>query len=182
MFHSLNEALNMSGFQGNPYQSPLGAQYPSSLNRPSSEYPVFCRTMFIIDLVLCGLRGILVVFSLVGYSTMGANEPLMATAIYEILTGVVIAGVGLLANILLLCRQGWAVVLGYVTSLATVASVGVGLWQLSLMAPQAGGDPAQQAGFMAGAGCSLVFRLILIVLYVAALVRFSMWERRQKAS
>jgi hypothetical protein len=137
--------------------------------------PSFCKTLFIMDLVFCCIRALIVPFSILGYSILQQQgSPLLRTVFFEILTGALMAILGILCNILLLMRKPRGAPLGFLNVIVTVGSIGVGIWQASLSAPP---NPQQASAYMAGAGFSVVVRLILLGLYINALTKFSQWHR-----
>ena len=168
----------------NPYTSPshTGATH----RRESRRLPGFCKAVFILDLCFCVIRVGLVLLGLVGYVTLKRQEPtspLLPSVTMELLTGLAIAATGIPASIAMLARQSWGAILAWMCVLATVASFGVGVWQLWLTidAQAAPGTP-QRIGFLIGGGLVAMIRLALVLLYVAAVVRFSAWARALEAS
>lgn len=159
----------------NPYLSPATAN-PA---RAARALPGFCKTIFIIELVLCCLRVPLVVAGFVGATMMGPDDPLAQTVIYELATGVGIVGFGILANIGLLMKKGWGVPLGYLALVATAGSVGTGILQFSAQMNQFPMGSPERVGVMFGGGIVFIIRLALMGLYLAALKKFSAWFKEQ---
>ena len=125
-------SFHSSGFDaGNPYATPQAGSFPPP---PSGTrgFPGFAKFMFIFDLVVDGLRALLVPLSVVGYQQLAkAQNPLAPTAVAEIAFGTILVVLGVTTNVFLLLRKPWAVVLGYLLLLATCGSLLVSLWQLS---------------------------------------------------
>jgi len=143
--------------------------------------PAFCMVMFIVSLVFCGIRAPLVAMGFAGYFALQqmGNHPLMPTVAFEIGTGLGIVVFGIPGNALLLARQSWAVLLGYLAAASVVGSIAVGIWQTSIMAEGQAADSPERIFVLIGSGGAFVFRLVLLGLYVAALAKFSSWARQQ---
>jgi len=163
----------------NPYAAPYAASQPFAEQPASVKLPVFCKVMFIISLVFCCLRVPLAMLSVLGYFVLQQrNDPLLPTALFEIVTGAGIALFGIPANGFMLARKPWALLLGYSTVAVTVGSVFVGIWQLSIMSGQHPAGSPEQMILIVGSLLGVVLRLAILGLYVAALVKFSAWARR----
>lgn len=165
----------------NPYYSPaqgyLG-QTPSMYPPPAPRrgLPVLCLAVFIMDLVFCVIRVPLVGFGIVGLQ-MAPNDPMVVqTGIFEVLAGVGIVVCGIPGNIAMLAKQKWGVVLGWATVAATIASVCVGLWQMTFFLEQHAPGTLEYVGAIMGGVIVLGLRLSLLGLYVAALLWFARWE------
>jgi hypothetical protein len=180
----------------NPYDAPYyGGQnqpYPQQITPPYAPYPpkrasalpTFCFVIFILDLVFCGLRIPLVALSMVG-AQMAQNDPMVArTGSMEILTGAAIALFGISAGVAFLCKQKWGAILGWLTCLATLASIGVGVWQASYMIDKFPANSPQRIGAVVGGGISCLVRLALLGLYAFAIVKFVTFagSRREPAT
>lgn len=163
----------------NPYGSPLqpGTPYPA----PPSSLPGFPKTMFIIDLVFCTLRIFMVLLGLVGYLAIKQqqpNSPLLTTMPLELLAGTAIFLTGIPASTGMLMRQSWGVILAALCALATVASLGIAIWQVVLMADiQAPPGSPQRIGMFIGGGVTGIIRLGLLAAYGAAVAQFANWLR-----
>jgi hypothetical protein len=162
----------------NPYASPFGGQSPAP--PAQARLPTFAKTMFIIDLVFCGLRALMVPFSVIGYTTFTQNhDPLLPTAVPEVLASSMMVIFGISTNVVGLLHKPWTVWLGSVSSLATLGSLGVAVWQGSIqMAAFAPGTPQRIGGYI-GLGVVLLIRIGILALYVAALVQFAQWVNRR---
>lgn len=162
----------------NPYSSPFAPPTPMA-RQPSSGFPVFAKTMFIIDLVLCGLRVPILLMGFVGYAVLQReNSPLLPTVAAEIVSGFAMVVFGLPASICALLRKPWAFWLGWLAVAATLASLGVGVWQgMIKVAEFAPGTPQRIGGYV-GLGVALVFRFALLCMYAGALVQFWQWVKR----
>ena len=163
-----------------PYAQPVAAAYAA---RDPNRLPVYCLVLFIMDLAFSLLRAPLVVMSVVGLYMMARgpadhdmSRMVAQTGLGEVLTGAAIVLCGVPANIALLCKQGWAVVLAWVAVVATLGSIAVGMWQLSFMVQQFPEGSAERIGAIMGGIFTGGFRVALLGLYAAALVVFTMWS------
>jgi hypothetical protein len=75
---------------------------------------------------------------------------------------------GLPANVLLLLHRRAAIPFAWLDVAFTTASLGVAAWQASLRAGP-GMEELELAGFVIGAGGSLLVRLALLILYLVAI-------------
>jgi hypothetical protein len=92
---------------------------------------------------------------------------------------------GVSAAVTMLLRKRWGLGLATIAILTTLCSTGLGVYQAALQAAtqlEATAPPEQRIGFMVGAGCVIVFRLVLLFLYLIALFKFEQWSRNQAAS
>jgi hypothetical protein len=156
---------------------------------PVTPVPTFSKVLFIIDLIFCILRIPMVLFAVLGLialrSGQGIDMPYSETVVVlEIASSCLIVVLGIPTDILLLLRRGWALGLGYATALATLPSVGVGTYEAWIQYQNlpAGSTPAYGMGVILGGGVALGVRVLLLVLYVIALVKFGGWVRRQQAA
>ena len=164
----------------NPYQ-PSYATYAPQMHAPA-KLPTFCLVMFILGLVFAVLRVPLVImgaFTWFALQPNAENQALFTSVPFEVLTGAAISLFGIPGNIGMLLKQRWGVVLGFLTVAASLASLGVALWQLSLMF-QVTDDPAERAGFVGGAAVTLLIRITIIGLYALAILKLSQWLRSQQ--
>lgn len=172
----------MSGFSDlippNPYEptrsTPAGSM-PYATASVARPMPVFCLVVFIIDLVLLGLRAMLVLLGFVGLQAAAGNPMVRETGVAEIATGAAMVLLGVSANVAMLARQSWGVYLAYLKVLATLGSCGVGIWQLTIMLQQFPEGSAERVGAMVGAAIAMMFRVALVVVYVTAVIMFSKW-------
>lgn len=170
--------MSMPSDPHNPYASPLAK--PASAAWPNRNAPpTFAKVMFIIDLVLCAIRALLVLAAVPGYIVLKQQQsPLAATAIPEILCGLAIVLSGIPADILGLLRKPSAVWFGAFACLAALASVAVGAWQASFQLDNFAAGTPQRVGFYLGLGFTLLVRIGIVVVYAAALVQFANWCKR----
>lgn len=163
-------------FAPQPFQQPMGPP-------PHRGIPTLSKVMFIVSLIICLLRVPLVFFAFVGLMMIQQGQgpvELLPTVWFEIGSGAALAGCGILANGLMLAKIDWAVKLGYLTVLAVLFSIGVGIWQAMLQVGlQQPGTP-EQAGMMIGIVLVIGFRLTLLGLYVAALIQFAAWTQQRE--
>lgn len=152
-------------------------RYGDAPFRQPMKMPVYSRVVLIIDMILCGFRGLLVVFGVVGYVVMKQQLGAIAsTALFEVGTGLGIVVFGLSGDLLLLLGRTWAIGLAYLALFFTVGSMAVGLWQLTIQYAQlAGNDPAQQIGAVIGVVLALGIRLAIVSVYGVALYMYSKW-------
>lgn len=162
---------------GNPYATPqAGAFRP--LPAESRRFPVFAKVMFIFDLVVSGLRAPLVMLSVIGYQQLAqAQSPLVAAVAAEIVTGASLVLLGLAANVFLLLRKPWAVVLGYLLLLSACGSLAVGIWESILAWEDFPPSSPERIGGLIGGGFTICFRLGMMAVYFAALRQFATWAK-----
>jgi hypothetical protein len=158
----------------------------SSIRRRGSTYPLFCKVIFIIDIVFCSLRLVAIPFGLFGYIVLrrqNPNDPMLVPGIFELLTNLGIGVLGILAASLMLGRKRIGIVFAGLTFLAVLGSFIVGLWQGSLQMEAQNippGSPQSAAMWTLLAGVLLI-RLALLGLYIGALVVFlRMPEERRR--
>ncbi len=155
---------------------------PALPGRPPPALPVFCLVMFIIDLAFSIIRAPMVAMSIAGLymAAEGLVDDAMTrmvtqTGLGEVLTGAAIVLFGVPANIGLLCKQRWAMILAWAAVAATVGSIAVGFWQLTFMVEQFPAGSPERVGATIGGAFTGLFRVALLGLYAAALVVFARW-------
>jgi len=134
--------------------------------------PGFVKGWVITDIVFCSFRVLLVAFSLIGtFMVLHQGTALFYSGVCEVLTGLVIAAVGLSANIGILCRKPWAIPAAKILIAATVASILVSVWQTMLSASCHNRIQlaATIIGFLFAVGC----RIVLLIFYVIAIKQAS---------
>jgi len=157
----------------NPYDQPESEQGQGMEKYTTPPLPLggFVMTFVIMDLVFCCLRLLL---AAVGASAIGSPEleqtGLADTAGWEVGTAFAMAGLGIPANILILCRKPLGVTLGWATLAATAINVGVGTWQGATSLRQFEEGSPEYLGGMIGIGLVIVVRIGLNVAYLFALV------------
>jgi hypothetical protein len=158
----------------NPYQPPPGAGGVSPAGMKA--FPVFVRVVVLADLLLLIFRALLVVGGVLGILSVGNEAPLIAqTGWFEVGSGALMVLAGFPADIAMLLRQGWAVFLAYVKVAATFASIIVGIWQMTFFLQTFQPGSPEYVGGLMGAGVTVVVRVGLLALYVAAVVWYSRW-------
>ena len=179
---------NPFGYQ-NPYTPPQGGWQPQGQwGQPSGytpDVPGFCKVMFIVSLVFCFLRAIIVALGFVGMGMLPKDDPAMKMAFFEIGTGLGMVLCGVPGNALLLAKNQIGVFLGWGLVAFTVGSILTGIITVFMMAgnpagPKAppGAETAQFVGMMIGGGISVLIRVGIIAAYGAALIQFQNWYSR----
>jgi hypothetical protein len=160
----------------NPYESPFHMGPATGLPGAAELAPrqvrlgPFVMTIVIMDLVLCSLRLLVGVFSTVGYMVIPESDPLRVSVMSEIVSAFGIAAFGLPANILILMKNRFGILLAAGSILFTAYGLFVGVWQARLMMPANLSGP-EGVGFLVGAVFSIGIRLALLALYVVAVLR-----------
>jgi hypothetical protein len=135
--------------------------------------------VLIIDMVLCVIRALLVVVSIVSIAAIPRESSIFIVVVFEIGMGVGIVIFGLSGDLLLLLKQRWAVGLAWLTVLCTFGAVIVGFWALWVLAEaMAGNDQARQVGYWVGGSIMLLVRLALLATYVAAVIVYAKWANQ----
>lgn len=162
----------------NAYASPLhgGLRASSAVNAP--RFPVFARVMFIVSLVFCCLRMLMVPLSILGYAS-GAAAEMGTSVLFEIITGIGIAVFGVLGNGLLLARKPIGVTFGWLLVLSVLGSLAVGLWQAFMLWSDMEPGTPEFIGIVIGLVFTLAIRVSLLIAYIAALMMFGKWLRAQ---
>jgi hypothetical protein len=165
------------GWSDDDYE-PRGRRGDVRRSRSRSTYPTFPKVIFILDIIFCAIRLLMVPLSLFGAVVMkqqNPNDPMIETTYYEVATNLAVGLFGLLAAALMLGRKRIGLVLGLVAILAVLANMGVGFWQGSLTMEKNGFKPGSPefAGALFGIGLVVLIRLVLLGLYIGALVSFS---------
>ncbi|MDD5645260.1 MAG: hypothetical protein PHO00_07450 [bacterium] len=145
---------------------------------PLNPYPVFSKTLFIMDLVFSCLRIPLVLLGIIGMISMRHEDPIYFSGYFEILTGAGIVVCGLWANIALLIKNPMGITLAYYNIAFTIGSMLVGIWQIIIQASMLGGDTVKIASFSVGAGFTFIVRIAVLSCYFIALKKFKMWLER----
>ena len=163
---------------------------PRRKKNGSDNLPVFCTVVFIIDLVFMALRALMVLGGVAGLMFLrnNPNTPpaLLTSAVFEIAFGAGMALFGLLGSGAMLAKQRWGLIPAALKILANLGSLGVAVWQLTMIdqivAAPPNMDPAtMRTAQMAGAAFSLLVRLGFLGLYVAAVVTFMRWSEQRDA-
>jgi hypothetical protein len=167
----------------NPYNSPIYGELAHGTPDPFGRGPAvrslgtFVLTILIIDLVLCSLRLIMAALGVAGYAFIAPDDPMRATVIFEVGTGLAIALFGIPANLLILLKNRIGIYVAVIKIVFTLANMLVGIWQAFLQFGPMSGDvegperAGMLVGFMIGVGFVVVFRFVLMGLYIAALVK-----------
>jgi hypothetical protein len=154
--------------------------------RPQDPLPTFCTVVFIIDLVLISLRGLLVFFGIVGMTMMDdvalADPMLKETALWEVLAGAAMVVTGLAADIMLLSKIQAGIFLAIPKVLATLGTYAVAFWQASFLFARLPDGSPEQLGATIGVGITFVFRLALLALFIVAVVRFHAWSHQRSSA
>lgn len=112
----------------------------------------------------------MVIGGLVGMAVIEKTDPIYQTAIFEIITGSIITVAGIPAAILLLNQKASGIPLAWIAMAGTVASMFVGVWQLTLTEPP---QPQMAGAMYIGGGFAFLVRLGLLVCYCRAVLMTS---------
>lgn len=146
--------------------------FPSPVAQP---LPTFCLIVFIVDLVLCSLRLLMVPFSILGLMFAEDVEQVFGASVFaEILAGLLIGVIGIAANVMLLVKKPLGVHLGNALVALTVASYGVAVWQTVLQFGMLD-STAERVGGVIGFVVVMAVRVTLLALFVVALMKFKRW-------
>jgi len=172
----------------NPYMPPQGqwGQQPGQWGPPAGhtpDVPGFCTVMFIVSLIFCLLRGAIVAFGFIGIGMLPPDHPAMKTAVLEIGTGLGMVLCGVPANALLLFKNQIGFYLGWGLIAFTIGSILTGIASIFLSGGNIGGaeppppgmENAQLIGMIIGGSISVIIRVIIIVAYAVALLKFQSW-------
>jgi hypothetical protein len=182
-FSEFSEGPSPNPYAPSTYKASLAGGPPQST--PGREsLPTFCLVYFVIDLVFCCMRALLVLLGIVNLTAgMGVQDPMVkATLVYEVGAGLGMVLLGIPANLLMLFRQRAGVFLAIGKLLATFASFGVGIWQLSFIIANFPEGSPERIGAMVGAGMTMVLRLGLVAVYIGAIVTFWKWLGRRDSA
>ncbi len=173
----MSNDLNFDG--QNPYAAPTQAGAPQQM-MPERSIPGFSKVMFIIAIVFCVIRLLLVLLAIPGYAMLKQQgDPMVDTVFFEVGAGIAMVLFGLPANVLMLCKNKMGIILGYLYVLSVAASLCVGLWQASFVINTFPEGSPERIGAMMGGIIVTGIRLTLVGIYVAAIMSFSRWEQRR---
>jgi hypothetical protein len=161
----------------NPYAA-SSTQSPGFPAQRRSSLPGYCVTMFIISLVFCVLRVLLVGLGIVGMiaiSRMPSPPPQATGALWEVLSGVGIAFFGITGNSLMLARKPIGFYFGVMLALCVAASFIVGIVQAFSAAQAVPQGSPEFIGLLVGAAMMMLIRAALLVAYIVALAKFRTW-------
>lgn len=168
----------------NPYATPqnYGGGAVTSYDQ-GERLPGFAKGWMITDIVFCSLRLIAVLAGVAGLAVIEqlGNDDLYNAAALEVFSGLIIFLAGLPAAILVLNKKSAGIIFGWITVAATVASMLITFWVLSLTS-QLGArmvGPAA-AGHTAGVFLGVMIRAGLLVCYCIALVQAGKFISAQK--
>ncbi len=181
---------NDFGHQDSPFgDSPSANPYEASVLSAAASGPVAARlptyviVMLIVSIVFCVFRLLLGVFGLIAiFSGIVDGGPVdhMEVALNLIGSAVGLGGAGLM-----LAKQPSGLLLGWVHVVAIVLSIGVGVAQAFTRYSNFGGadeavSRAMLVGFVIGGAGVLALRVVILVLYVIALLRFRQWSEGRR--
>ncbi|MEM7166469.1 MAG: hypothetical protein AAF581_13470 [Planctomycetota bacterium] len=158
----------------------------------SKPVPTFCNVVFIIDLCLCALRIPLAAISVFGWIAMQSqpeSDPMLQLAPWEVISGFGIGIFGTIGYIGLLLKRRWGVALIYLMLLFCVMSLVVGIMSAPLIVEnmqqtQEMDEQTERAmaiGAQVGVWGTAGFRVMLMALALAAVVKFQRWfDRREE--
>ncbi|HEX6984124.1 MAG TPA: hypothetical protein VF170_02050 [Planctomycetaceae bacterium] len=142
-----------------------------SLRTPALRLDGFVLGVAIADLVLSGLRLLVAGAGIVGWSFIPDDDPMKATVLFEVGTGLAVGLTAIAADILLLCKKRVGIALGWIALGFVGLSVLVSFWQLTIQWRGFAGDQATLIGAIVGGVFAVLVRLVLNGLYAAALIR-----------
>ncbi len=158
----------------NPFESPQNLTIPA-LSQAQRKIPTYSLVMLIIDLVLRGLRLLVVLLGIVGIVALKDEPDMFFYGVLEVVTGGMMVVFGGLGDVLLLMKKRVGVYLCWLGIAATLANMGVGLAELPLQFERgAFADPAMPNAdsikmvAWTAAILTLLFRLTLTVMYGVA--------------
>jgi hypothetical protein len=151
---------------------------------PWLKIPLFSKVMIIIDLVFCILRGPLLLLGLLGAVMLKkqGNSEILGTVVFEIGSGAGIFIFGLAANIMMLLKKKIGVWFAAVNILATVISIGVGIWQASINVSNMTSGSVELVGGIIGGIIAVLIRIAIFVLYCYAVFTFQRWCTQREAT
>lgn len=164
--------------QPNPYGSPHTSSAPvRNLSMPGN-----LTAFFVIDLLICLLRGGQAAFGL--FLLMAAAEQVpeasRMSVLADTLTAAGVAIFGIPGNALMLARQAWASALGYAAVFFTVCNMGAGLWNLMVVfeAAAQNAQPGFKEGMVIGFAISFLIRSAIVIAYLFAVFQFDTWVKQ----
>lgn len=178
--------MDPSSAENNPYAAtptaPASSPWSAPVQPRGNPFPVYALVMFIVSIIFCVLRLLIVVFGMLGVVMMlqqGADQRDAAiNGLLEVATGAAMVFFGLLGNGLMLARKKMGYYFGWLLLLSVVGNILVGLAQLGTMFENL--EPGSPE-FIAG-GVSLVLVLVIrvgiAVAYAIALLQFEKWIDR----
>jgi len=140
-------------------------------------------TFVIIDLSLSGIRIILGLLGIVAPQAIEPGNPLYPTVPFELTANISIGAFGILAGVLLLCKEASGVIFGWLKVVLAVFGLGVAAWQIVLMTGSegAGQDSAEALGDTIFAGALLLVCAALLVCYAIAVSKAAKVIKARKA-
>lgn len=152
--------------------------------RTRTSFRFLCLVVFIIALLLSLLRGLILVFSVIGAATISSDDPIAPTIWGEIATGALTFLGGVIGYGAMLAKQRWGSYFAWASLLGVVGSITVGMFQVPLIL-ETQGSPDQTAtlvGMWIGVGVVALVRLSIGMTCAIAIVQFLRWHRRQECA
>ncbi len=171
--------------EANPYQA---SAYPGmelgAGGTAQRSLPVFVVVMMVISIVLCVIR-LLLALAGVGALVAGLVNVPTAMMYSEVAINFIAAITGIVAGGLILAKRGSGIPLAWIHVASILISIGISVFQAFEKFNAVGANmpdvpemlPAMRVGFVIGAGLVVIFRLVIISLYISAVTKFSRWLR-----
>lgn len=167
----------------NPYQ-PSGSSGGDPYQQPGAEtkpFPGYCTVVFIMSIVFCCIRLLLVLLGIAGL-VMIMNNPqaveggvTVTTAILEVASGAGMVFFGIVGNALMLAKKRLGFVFGWLLVVSVLGNIGSGLLQIGGLFEQFEPGTPEFVGGIIGLVGVLAIRLFILGAYVYGLVLFKKW-------
>lgn len=176
--------------QSSPCELPPSIEEKPALwaSEDDNRLPRLCLIVAIVDLVFTVFRVPLVGFEIAAAVGVTLNPAVAAKAPHIAGLAMLRVGIGLAlilfgftANIGMLCKQGMAILYGWLNIAATLASIGVILWQLYVFFSKTPSGSPQHPAAMVYGFIDVPLRVLYLGLYVTAVVTFIRWQKERSA-
>ncbi len=159
-----------------PSEPPTQSATPDHVEQPEVPYPTLCKTVFILDPVFGALRAVLIARAVL-QAKPGSISGLWAV---DIVAGLSVFIFGVSASVALLYGKRWGLGLAALVVIATLPSIGIGVWVVAshvAIALDSGAASGSWTSHIVGTSSVIVCRIVLLILYGMALLRFLKWSR-----
>jgi len=167
----------------NPYgapQIPAGLAPPDAATGVSKSFPTYVLVVAIISLLLCLLRGVMFLFSLVGMQMLPADHPLGHTVLFEVLTGGGIFLFGVIGYGLILAKKPLGSLFAWLEIAAAVGNMIVGLVQAPITFEMQNMQGPTLTAAWGGVVVVILIRFALLAMAAVAIVQFQKWVRETR--